>query len=236
MWIERSHQAEILDGTDFTREELFQNLRELALVNRWLGGHQNSIRLLDLCLGSGFKPDVIADIGCGGGDTLEILQTKFSESLPKTMWLGCDLNPDCIEYSKTRHPGNGIEYLNVDFREIRFPDGELVLFHASLFFHHFMEEEILEFLSFVRASGAGLIINDLHRHPLALQAIKMISAVPGVGRLFRNDAPLSVKRGFLKSEWIALLNAAGIKDFRIQWVWAFRHNIYIPPQSFHEAH
>jgi len=40
--------------------------------------------------------------------------------------------------------------------------------------------------------------------------------------LVKNDAPLSVKRGFKKNELIALLEKAGFKNYTVQWSWAFR--------------
>jgi SAM-dependent methyltransferase len=230
MWIKRSYEAELLDGSDFSRSELFRNLRELQLVNRFLGGHENSISIMKICLRSGYMPKAIVDIGCGGGDTLEILQQKFRGQVPDAQWIGCDLNPDCVEYARQTHPGKGIRYLKADFREIDFSDSGRVLFHASLFFHHFREDDILHFLRFVRKSGSAMIINDLQRNPLAWAGIKLISSLPGVGRLFRNDAPLSVKRGFMKSEWTSLLREAGFSGFRIERAWAFRHLIFIPAQ------
>jgi len=36
---------------------------------------------------------------------------------------------------------------------------------------------------------------------------------------------LSVARGFKKSEWEKIFETAGIKQFDIQWKWAFRHLI-----------
>ncbi len=43
--------------------------------------------------------------------------------------------------------------------------------------------------------------------------------------LVKHDAPLSVARGFTKNEWDALLRSAGLKNYTVEWVWAFRHLI-----------
>jgi len=40
--------------------------------------------------------------------------------------------------------------------------------------------------------------------------------------LVKNDAPLSVLRGFSGREWKQLLNNAGIDKFELKWKWAFR--------------
>ena len=224
----RSYEAEILDGQSFTKEELFQNLKELRLVNQFLGGHANSAIAFENCLRNGFVPDAIVDIGCGGGDTIEFLQKKFGKKLPGVRWIGTDLNPWCLEYAKDRHSGNGIQYIQSDFREVQ---AGKILFHASLFFHHFRDEEITEFLRKIKSMDAALAINDLHRHPLAYAAIAAIGNTPGVGRLFRNDAPLSVKRGFSNSDWQRILENAGLENTRVSWAWAFRHIISIVPDK-----
>jgi hypothetical protein len=41
----------------------------------------------------------------------------------------------------------------------------------------------------------------------------------------KNDAPLSVWRGFKKKEWESILQSAGYQNSKINWVWAFRHLI-----------
>ena len=225
--LKKSYLPEILDGRDYSREELFRNLRELYLVNRWLGGHAGSSRLLRACLGTGFLPEKVLDIGCGGGDTLEMLEKIHSGDLPGVSWTGCDLHPGCLEYARRFHPGKRIEYLLSDFREVQL--SEKVLCHAALFFHHFREEEIIGFIRHLQEKGAALIINDLQRHPLAWLSIRIISALPFFGRLFRNDAPLSVKRGFSLDEWKEILRKSGVQNYRIRRAWAFRHHIFIPP-------
>lgn len=227
--MKRSNNPEILDGRDYTRKELFKNLRELYMVNRWLGGHANSAALFRQCLATGFAPEAVVDIGCGGGDTLEMLEKKFSSQLSNCQWIGCDLNIWCLQYANEHHKGKKLDFRESDFQEVRLSGR--VVYHAALFFHHFTEEEIVRFLSYTSSQGAAVIINDLHRHPLAWLSIRLISSLPGIGRLFRNDAPLSVKRAFTRKEWEQILHKSGIKSYRIRWAWAFRYLICITPEN-----
>jgi hypothetical protein len=74
-------------------------------------------------------------------------------------------------------------------------------------------------------SELGFFINDLHRHPVAFFAIKFLTQIFSRSYLVRNDAPLSVARGFKKHEWKTLFKKAGIHDYTIQWKWAFRYLI-----------
>jgi hypothetical protein len=68
----------------------------------------------------------------------------------------------------------------------------------------------------------GFLINDLHRHPLAFYSIKLLTQVFSKSYLVKNDAPLSVQRGFTRSEWESIFLAAGINNYSIEWRWAFR--------------
>ena len=45
--------------------------------------------------------------------------------------------------------------------------------------------------------------------------------------LVKNDAPLSVLRGFKKNEWKNIFEKAGIKNYSIKWKWAFRYLIVV---------
>jgi hypothetical protein len=74
-------------------------------------------------------------------------------------------------------------------------------------------------------SNIGFFINDLHRHSLAYYSIKWLTALFSGSYLVKNDAPLSVARGFKKKEWDNIFKAAGISNYKIQWKWAFRYLI-----------
>ncbi|MDQ2863747.1 MAG: hypothetical protein M3R50_08910, partial [Bacteroidota bacterium] len=46
--------------------------------------------------------------------------------------------------------------------------------------------------------------------------------------LVKNDAPLSVLRGFRKIEWQNIFEKAAIKNYNIEWKWAFRYLLIAP--------
>jgi len=72
-------------------------------------------------------------------------------------------------------------------------------------------------------SAIGFFINDLQRHPLAYNSIKYITKFFSKSYLVKNDAPLSVLRGFKKREWQNIFEKAEISDYSLRWKWAFRH-------------
>jgi hypothetical protein len=77
-------------------------------------------------------------------------------------------------------------------------------------------------------STTGFFINDLHRNPLAYNFIKYAARFFSKSYLVKNDAPLSVLRGFRKNEWQKIFVRAEIRDYGIRWKWAFRYLIIVP--------
>ena len=52
---------------------LFQNLKELEFINKYLGGHSISIQGINEVVIDRSKKYNIIDIGCGGGDSLKAI-------------------------------------------------------------------------------------------------------------------------------------------------------------------
>jgi hypothetical protein len=71
----------------------------------------------------------------------------------------------------------------------------------------------------------GFVINDLQRHWFAYYSIKFLTRLLNGSALVKHDAPVSVLRGFRKSELEALIAAAKVKNVTISWKWAFRYLI-----------
>src|SRR5687768_10506251 len=76
MFKHRSTTAELMDDLTLTGPALRKNLDELAVINHWLGGYKVVTEALDKLLANPTYEDhffnhiEVADIGCGGGDTL----------------------------------------------------------------------------------------------------------------------------------------------------------------------
>jgi 2-polyprenyl-3-methyl-5-hydroxy-6-metoxy-1,4-benzoquinol methylase len=225
----RSYQKELLDEPDIAPELLFQNLRELEFINTYLGGHRISLKGLETLQKQGIPFTSVIDIGCGGGDSLKaIARWQQRNKLPFTL-TGIDLKPDCISFAKQNcaaHPE--IKWLCDDFRNA-FAQGKVDVVHASLFCHHFTEQEIVAFLKLCSQQKAIFVINDLERHPLAYYSIQWLTRLFSKSPLVKNDAPLSVQRGFKKKEWKAMLETAGIKHYIVRNYWAFRHLVIAFP-------
>ena len=234
MFNKRSEDKELLDADQIDVLDLQSNLDELEFINKYLGGHKISLSGLRYILKKRKLKDRphIADIGCGGGDSLRAFEKWATLSQVDIKLSGVDLKQDCINYCKQfKNVRSEIQYFRNDFRAWLEQNNDVDIVHAALFCHHLNENEILDLIDFCRQKNVVLLINDLERHPIAYYSIKMLTKLFSGSRLVKNDAPLSVLRGFKKREWMELIRKSGAEKFNIFNKWAFRHLIIIYPSS-----
>ena len=226
----RSDQKELLDQPEINTAQLYLNLKELSFINTYLGGHHTTFEGINFLLKNKCRNEkiTIAEIGCGGSDHLFFLHQKLKKRFSKLHFIGIDLNQDCINFSTSNRPSDmSAELVCRPYQEHFFSENDKpdILF-SSLFCHHFSNEELKKQLHWMREnSKLGFVINDLHRHWFAYYSIKFLTFFFSKSELVKNDAPLSVLRGFKKKEWENIFNAAKIIRPYIQWKWAFRHLI-----------
>ena len=225
---ERSSRKELLDADNIPFADIRQNMKELDMVNARLGGHSISISAVKKFLESNKLKDItICEVGCGGGDNLAAIDKWCSKHRIQTRFIGIDIKKECIEYAKEQHANMPVTWIVSDYRTVTFTQKPTIIF-SSLFCHHFTNEEVVSMLKWMsNNSTTGFFINDLQRHIIPYQLIKNLTALFSRSYLVRNDAPLSVARGFKKHEWKGLLRAAGILNYSLEWKWAFRFLIIV---------
>ena len=153
----------------------------------------------------------VCEIGCGGGDNLNAIYRCCSKKHIHLTLTGIDINADCIAYARKNTVMDNKNFIISDYKDVEFGDHKPDILFASLCCHHFKDEALISMLQWMKAnSKTGFFINDLHRHPVAWFFIKIITTLFSRSYLVKNDAPLSVLKGFKKKEWQKLLHAAGI--------------------------
>lgn len=199
-------------------------MQELDVINHRLGGHRVTRKGLDQFLKNtspGKRSLSVVEIGCGGGDNLRVLKNNTPEKWNLEL-TGIDINPQCIAYAEANALNEGIRFITSDYRAVRFSEKPDIIF-SSLFCHHFSDHELVFMLRWMnKQASLGFFINDLHRHPLAYYSIKLLTTAFSKSRLVKNDAPLSVLRGFTRNDWKRLLQQAGLQQAQCSWQWAFR--------------
>ncbi|MBR9859954.1 methyltransferase domain-containing protein [bacterium] len=220
MFKKRSYQKELIDADVIPEQDLRRNLFELHRVNQLLGGYKISLQAIKKLQS---KPKTIVDIGCGGGDLLAVFSKHLDSSI---QLIGLDIKDVCISYSKERND-DSVKIIKGDYRQVFSEVPDLDVVHACLFMHHLKEDEIEAFVSDCLRNKVTLVVNDLERNPLAYWSIKIITSIFSKSRLVKNDAPLSVRRGFKKKEWHTMLQNAGATNYSVKNKWAFRHCVIV---------
>ncbi|HSN59319.1 MAG TPA: methyltransferase domain-containing protein [Ferruginibacter sp.] len=222
----RSLQKELLDAEGIPFADIKKNMQELNTVNRLLGGHQITLNGLASFIKPSTQNITVCEIGCGGGDNLRAIHQYCTKKKIDVRLIGLDIKKECIDYARERNPQLAAHWICNDYKLADFSFNPPDILFSSLFCHHFTKEELVHMLIWMRNNcGQGFFINDLHRHSVAYYSIKWITQLFSGSYLVKNDAPLSVARGFSKKEWQEVFEKAGIRHFKISWKWAFRHLI-----------
>lgn len=223
--VKRSYQKELLDQDNIPFKDIKDNMQELNFINTWLGGHSITISGLKKLLADK-KRIKICEIGCGGGDNLEAIQKWCSAQKIELSCIGIDIKKECIDFACTKEILSGnTEWICSNYADIVFKEKPDIIF-SSLFCHHFTNNELNEQLIWMqRNAGIGFFINDLQRHWLAYYSIKILTRIFSSSYLVKNDAPLSVARGFKEKDWKEIFKSANLNPTAIKWKWAFRYLI-----------
>jgi SAM-dependent methyltransferase len=206
---------ELLDGPLDDRLALVGNLRDLARVNRRLGGIDLSARAIEV-LAPGHSSIDVLDVGTGGADIPLALIDRGRARGRLVRVTGIDNRPEVLEaaaLADRRVMATGELVLHVaDGHALPFPDGAFEVAHSSLVMHHLEPDAARALLAeMARVARRGVVVNDLVRGRAAWAGAWALSHLATRNRFTRRDAPLSVRRAYSVAELTALLATAGIR-------------------------
>lgn len=220
----RSDKEEIMDDLDYNGPILHDALDKLAQINRWLGGNKVTLNGLKKALQNHPKkePITIVDLGCGGGDILRDLSRYGKQKGYEFNLIGIDANPNTVSYaSQLSQNYDNIEFEVIDIFSDAFKTLKYDLVIATLFLHHFKENELVSFLKPVlEKAKLGVVVNDLHRNKLAYYLFKLLCTTIK-NKTIVEDGLTSVLRGFKRQE-LSDISQELKAHYQIQWKWAFR--------------
>jgi len=228
----RRHDTEWMDREGNARGDLEAALRDIRLVNRRMGGGRALLRAIEPLLDELSPGDTlrVLDVGTGAADLpIAIVKRARRRGLrcevvalerdPATAAIAAEAVADWPE----------VRVVRADAFVAPFGARAFDLVTASMFFHHFRDDEATRLLRALRGlARRAVVINDLRRHAVPWLFIWCYANVTRRHPMFRNDAPLSVLRGFTGDELEALAAAAGAPGTRPTRTWPYRLLLTVP--------
>lgn len=221
----RKMEAEQMDDFTVQGDLLTETLDQLARINRYLGGNQVTMNGLKKILKDHpvDKPLTIVDMGCGNGDVLRCIAEYGKKGGYDFRLIGIDANAHTVDYAR-KLSGNykelSFQQLDVFSEEFQKLEYDLVL--ATLFLHHFSEEEIVTLLqSVMKTATVGMVVNDLHRNALAYFLFRLLGLFIR-NPMTREDGLISIRKAFKREDLENMSKKINAKS-SIQWKWAFRY-------------
>ena len=228
MWIDttyRSKEIEIMDDLEMGGEQLIKTLDQIANINKWLGGNGITVDGVKKLLKGHSKDNVvvIVDLGCGNGDMLRQIAAFGKRNGFNFQLLGIDANQTTIDYAiQLSRDFSNIKYIKQDVFSVDFKSIEYDIALSTLFLHHFENEVAFNLLrDLLKKARIGVVINDLHRHPIAYYAFKLLTLVIN-NEMAEKDGLTSILKGFKRKELASFAKKLAHKS-SIHWKWAFRY-------------
>lgn len=226
----RAEQPERMDDRTLGGRELEEALTQLSLINRLLGAAwvtQEGVLRLWRAAGRPARLHLL-DVGAGAGEqNLPLLRWARRAGVALTVTL-LDIHPEtCAHAARRFHTESRVRVEQGDLFHLRPGSADIVT--ASLVLHHVPTGDLpTALLGLQRAARIGVVVNDLHRHPIAAGFIAAATRLLSRNPMIRHDAPLSVRRGFRPAEFEALRLVPGLEGLRFEWRPLFRYLVTLP--------
>jgi SAM-dependent methyltransferase len=210
--------TERLDAETHDERVLAGSLRQIAAVNRWLGGTRGLLREIDHRFGRLPRLTVL-DVGCGDGDTARVLAAWGRARGIDVRITGLDLHRQTAAIARRRCADEDrITIVRGNALALPFDDDAFDCAVLTLTLHHFDGEEQRRALTELgRVARHTAFVSELDRSWLNYFGARLMSATLWrLNPLTRHDGPISVLRAFTPEELVASARAAGLGSPRVR--------------------
>ena len=207
----RSAQAEYFDLPDRPEPETLAAFRDLDRLNRVFHFERPFADVLPKWLGPERCAHLeILDLGAGTGLLGRLLSVWAEARGWHWQFTSLDSNPLPLKLGRPPHPVVGSALA------LPFDDASFDLVVASQMTHHLTDDEIVQhWREAWRVTRDGVFISDLHRNGGLYAMLWTATRLMRVSRRVRQDALISVKRGFRLDEWRGLAQQANLPNPRV---------------------
>ena len=228
----RATEDELMDDFSMGGEELSEALKHLRRLNRIFaapGPTKAGVEKLWQAIGCPRTLSIL-DVGAGSGDVNQtLLQWSKQRGIQLEITLVDMTKEACQEARHLFRHEPRVKVLQANLQDLA--DGSADIVTGSQFIHHFDGQQLVEMVSHMqRASNYGVVINDIHRHPVSYAAVWIVTRVISRNRYIRHDGPLSVAKGFKSRDWQELKHNLHSEAMTYTWKPLFRYSVVIPKQ------
>ncbi|HMG37367.1 MAG TPA: methyltransferase domain-containing protein [Blastocatellia bacterium] len=239
----RIYEEELLDAGVGTDDDVAKNLQDLRRVNKWLGGTRAILTALSELLTTqqskiATNPDnrreaksvtsgdafSLLDVGTGSADIPgAVLDWSEANGFAAEV-VGVDYSARNLRVAKSKlGVRRGVQLVEADSLALPFAERSFDFVTASLFLHHFKDEDVVKLLmSFSKIARRAVIVNDLVRDLVPYYFARMSGPILATSFLTRNDGPVSVLRGFTRDELLGFSRSAGLDHVEIRRLFPYR--------------
>lgn len=221
----RIYEEELLDAGEGTDEDVARSLTDLRRINRFLGGKRVVLHALWSCLdGVNSNSVSLLDVGTGSAD-IPMAAAALCKQLGFDPFVAAvDLSERNLRVARERlGVSSDIHFVRADSLKLPFPARSFDFVTASLFLHHFRDDDVVRLLAdFGRIARRAVIVNDLVRNLVQYYFTRLAGPFLGWSFLTRNDGPVSVLRGFTADEMDNLARRAGLENRKVRRLFPYR--------------
>src|SRR6185369_1140278 len=229
----RIYEEELLDAGDGTDKDVAESLADLRRINRFLGGRRVVLDAIAACVDTANVKEVsVLDVGTGSADIPMAVADRCRNLGLSIFVAGADISERNLRVARTLlGVSPEIQLVRADSMNLPFADDSFDFVTASLFLHHFRDEDVVRLLSdFGRIAKRAVIVNDLVRNLVPYYFTKLAGPFLAWSFLTRNDAPVSVLRGFTPDEMKDLAKRAGLNNIQVRRSFPYRLSLVVRSQ------
>ncbi len=204
-------RTELLDQKIGSPREVEKSLRDIARINRYLGGARVVEKALWPLLESRNEATIL-DIGTGSADIPRHLVKVAQKHGVNLTVFAADLLERHLHIARRDCEGFPTIFpLGADAFSLPLRDKSVDVVTASLFLHHFRPAQIVSLLrEFERVSRLGFIANDLVRDLVPLAFFRLSAPIFARSYLTRHDGAASILRSYTASEMREIVDSSRV--------------------------
>lgn len=226
----RAREDELMDDFSMGGDDLREALKHLRRLNKIFAAPGPTLSGVEKLWKEIGCPDQlhIMDVGAGSGDVNEKLLRWSDKKGVKLNITLIDMTEEaCVEARRLFQNEPRVSVKRADVMDL--PDASADIVTGSQFVHHFDGQQLIDIVSqMLRISRHGVVINDIHRHPVSYTAVWITTRLISRNRYIRHDGPLSVAKGFTGKDWQELKEKLNHHTMSYSWKPLFRYSVVIP--------